>query len=231
VCNSHPQPLGASENTFKHLGDRHPINYQPGYSFIESQKQEIANPEVKEIKKIVGQIKTQLASLYKKLSKSNEIVNSDGSIRKNSYREKLLSQVKDKEAEIAMFSEQAKNLPERIDLTTLEDYNCFRRICDESKYLFDFVTASIWNVRKQMVEWLLPYFENKDEYIDLFYAITNCHGWIKSEAAKVTVRIEPLRQPSRLAAQQQFCRKLTGLRVITPSGKLLEIEVGGSPIR
>jgi DNA-binding XRE family transcriptional regulator len=222
---------GASENTFKHLGDRHPINYQPGYSFIESQKQEIANPEVKEIKKIVGQIKTQLASLYKKLSKSNEIVNSDGSIRKNSYREKLLSQVKDKEAEIAMFSEQAKNLPERIDLTTLEDYNCFRRICDESKYLFDFVTASIWNVRKQMVEWLLPYFENKDEYIDLFYAITNCHGWIKSEAAKVTVRIEPLRQPSRLAAQQQFCRKLTGLRVITPSGKLLEIEVGGSPIR
>lgn len=222
---------GASENTFKHLGDRHPINYQPGYSFTESQKQEIANPEVKEIKKIVGQIKTQLASFYKKLSKSNEVVNSDGSIRKNSYREKLLSQVKDKEAEIAMFSEQAKNLPERIDLTTLEDYNCFRRICDESKYLFDFVTASVWNARKQMVEWLLPYYENKDEYVDLFYAITKCHGWIKSEVAKVTVRIEPLRQPSRLAAQQQFCRKLTGLRVITPSGKLLEIEVGGSPIR
>jgi hypothetical protein len=222
---------GASENTFKHLGDRHPVNYQPGYSFTESQKQEIANPEVKEIKKMVGQIKTQLSSLYKKLSKSNEVVNSDGSIRKNSYREKLLSQVKDKEAEIAMFSEQAKNLPERIDLTTLEDYNCFRRICDESKYLFDFVTASVWNARKQMVEWLLPYFENKDEYVDLFYAITNCHGWIKSEVAKVTVRIEPLRQPSRLAAQQQFCRKLTGLRVITPSGKLLEIEVGGSPMR
>jgi hypothetical protein len=82
-----------------------------------------------------------------------------------------------------------------------------------------------------MVEWLLPYFENKDEYVDLFYAITNCHGWIKSEAAKITVRIEPLHQPSRLAAQQQFCRKLTGLRVITPSGKRLEIEVGDSPIR
>lgn len=222
---------GASENTFKHLGDRHPINYQPGYSFTQSEKQEIANPEVKKIKKIVGQIKTKLASLYKKLSKSNEVVNSDGSVRKNSSREKLLSQVKDKEAEIAMFNEQVKQLSERIDLTTLEDYNCFRRICDESKYLFDFVTASVWNARKQMVEWLLPYFENKDEYVDLFYAIINCHGWIKSEAAKVTVRIEPLRQPSRLAAQQQFCRKLTGLRVITPNGKLLEIEVGGAPIR
>jgi hypothetical protein len=222
---------GSSENTFKHLADKHPLNYQPGYSFTESQKQEIANPEVKEIKKKVRQIKTKLASLYQKLSKSNEVVNSDGSIRKNSSREKLLSQVKDKEAEIAMLNEQAKDLPERIDLTTLEDYNCFRRICDESKYLFDFVTASIWNARKQMVEWLLPYYENKDEYIDLFYAITNCHGWIKSEVTKVTVRIEPLRQPSRFAAQQQFCRKLTELRVTTPSGKLLEIEVGGSPIR
>ena len=221
---------GASENTFKHLADKHPLNYQPGYSFTQSQKQEIVNPQVKEVKKKVGQIKTKLVSLYKKLSKSNEVVNSDGSIRKNSSREKVLSQVKEKESEIAQLHEQAKSLPEKIDLSTLEDYSCFQRICDESKYLFDFVTASVWNARKQMVEWLLPFYENKAEYVDLFYAITCCHGWIKSEVGKVTVRIEPLRQPSRRAAQQQFCRKLTELRVITPSGKLLEIEVGSSPI-
>ena len=66
----------------------------------------------------------------------------------------------------------------------------------------------------------------KNEYIDLFYAIINCHGWIKSEARKVTVRLEPLQQPSRVAAQQQFCRKLSQLRVITPDRKLLQIEVG-----
>ncbi|MCR4307540.1 MAG: helix-turn-helix domain-containing protein, partial [Candidatus Berkelbacteria bacterium] len=63
---------GASENTFKHLGDRHPLNYQPGYQFTESEKQEIANPEIKEISRIISKIKTKLARLYKKLAKSKE---------------------------------------------------------------------------------------------------------------------------------------------------------------
>ena len=222
---------GASENTFKHMGDKHPLNYQPGYSFTESQNQEIANPEVKEIKTKASGIKAKLVALYKKLSKSKEALNKDGSARKNSLRQNILSQIKERETEVEILKGKAKQLPERVDISWLEDYTCFQRICDESKYLFDLVTASVWNARKQMVEWLLPLYGNKNEYVDLFYAITNCHGWIRSDNKKVTVRLEPLQQPSRLAAQKQFCRKLSQLRVVTPAGKLLQIEVGDSPLK
>ena len=120
-------------------------------------------------------------------------------------------------------------MPEKIDITSLEDYSGFKRICNESKNLFDFVTSSVWNAHKQMVEWLLPFYENKNEYVDLFYAITSCQGWVKSETHKVTVRLEPLEQPSRWAAQEQLCRKLTGLGALTPAGKSLVVEVGGLP--
>ena len=222
---------GASENTFKHMGDKHPLNYQPGYSFTESENQEIANPEVKEVKTKASGIKAKLVALYKKLSKSKEALNKDGSIRKNSVRQNVLSQIKEKEAEVEILKGKAKQLPERVDISWLEDYTCFQRICDESKYLFDLVTASVWNARKQMVEWLLPLYENKNEYVDLFYAISNCHGWVRSDSKKVTVRLEPLQQPSRLAAQKQFCRKLSQLRVVTPAGKLLQLEVGDSPLK
>ena len=222
---------GASENTFKHMGDKHPLNYQPGYSFTESENQEIANPEVKEIKTKASGIKAKLVALYKKLSKSKEALNKDGSTRKNSVRENVLLQIKEKETEVEILKGKVKQLPERVDISWLEDYNCFQRISDESKYLFDLVTASVWNARKQMVEWLLPLYENKNEYVDLFYAITHCHGWIRSDNKKVTVRLEPLQQPSRLAAQKQFCRKLSQLRVVTPAGKLLQIEVGDSPLK
>ena len=221
---------GASENTFKHMEDKHPLNYQPGYSFTESQNQEITNPEVEKIKNKASKIKAKLVALYKKLSKNSEALNKGGNVRKNSAHQKVLSQIKEKEAEVESLREQAKQLPGKVDVSLLEDYTCFQRICDESKYLFDLVTAGVWNARKQMAEWLLPLYGNKDEYIDLFYAITNCHGWIKSDAKKVTVRLEPLQQPSRLAAQQQFCRKLSQLRVVTPAGKLLQIEVGNSPL-
>ena len=222
---------GASENTFKHLVDRHPLHYQPGFAFVESEKQEIANPEYKEKKGLLARTKRQLNKLYKKFSKSNQVFNKDGSPRENSAHERLKQEIAQQEAKVDRLQQESKAIPEKIDISDLEDYRCFQRISNEGKNLFDFVTSSVWNARKQMVEWLLPLYENKNEYIDLFYAITHCQGWIKSEKHKVTVRLEPLQLPSRRAAQEQFCRKLTGLNALTPTGKSLVIEVGTSPLK
>jgi hypothetical protein len=222
---------GASENTFKHLADRHPLHYQPGFAFVKSEKQEIVNPEHKEKKSLITRTKRQLNNLYKKFSKSKEVFNKDGSLRENSAHRRLQQEINRQEAEIGQLQQEVKQVPEKIDISLMEDYKCFKRISSEGKNLFDFVTSSVWNARKQMVEWLLPFYENKNEYIDLFYAITHCHGWIKSETHTVTVRLEPLQQPSRRAAQEQFCRKLTGLNAITPAGKSLVLEVGQSPLK
>lgn len=222
---------GASENTFKHLADKHPLHYQPGFEMVDSEKQEITNPQYKQKQALLARLKTQLNKSYKKFSKSKEVFNKDGSIRQNSVHHRLKHKIEHQEAEIAELKRQIKQTPEKIDISLLEDYRSFKRICNESKNLFDFVTSSVWNVRKQIVEWLLPYYENKNEYVDLFYAITNCQGWVKSEKHKVTVRLEPLEQPSRRAAQEQLCRKLTGLGALTPAGKSLAVEVGDSPLK
>ena len=222
---------GASENTFKHLADKHPLHYQPGFEMVESEKQEINNPQYKQKQGKLSRLKTALNKSYKKFSKSKEVFNKDGSIRQNSANHSLKHKIENQEAEINELKQQIRQTPEKIDISLLEDYSCFKRICNESKNLFDFATSSVWNARKQMVEWLLPYYENKNEYVDLFYAITNCQGWIKSEKHKVTVRLEPLEQHSRRAAQEQFCRKLTGLGAQTPAGKSLVVEVGNSPLK
>ncbi len=221
---------GASENTFKHLADKHPLHYQPGFEMVDSEKQEITNPQYKQKQGLLARLKTQLNKSYKKFSKSKEVFNKDGSIRQNSVHHRLKHKIEHQEAEIAELKQQIQQTPEKIDISLLEDYRSFKRICNESKNLFDFVTSSVWNARKQMVEWLLPYYENKNEYVDLFYTITNCQGWVKSEKHKVTVRLEPLEQPSRRAAQQQLCRKLTSLGALTPAGKSLVVEVGNCPL-
>ena len=161
----------------------------------------------------------------------SQIFNKDGSPRENSAHRRLKEEIGKQEIAIDRQQLETRQLPERIDISRLEDYRCFERISNESKNLFDFVTSSVWNARKQMVEWLLPFYENKNEYVDLFYAITHCQGWVKSEEHQVTVRLEPLQQQSRRAAQERFCRKLTGLNAITPAGKRLTIEVGRSPLQ
>jgi hypothetical protein len=44
------------------------------------------------------------------------------------------------------------------------------------------------------------------------------------------VRLEPpLQQPARRHAQEQLCRKVTGIAAKIPGGKWLRIEVGDSP--
>ncbi len=118
-----------------------------------------------------------------------------------------------------------------MNVSDLESYKSIKRIDDEGKYLFDFVTSSVWNARKQMVGWLRPHFNEENEWVDLFYAITNCQGWLKSTKTTVTVRLEALQQPSRRSAQEQLCRKLTALGARTPTGKWLAVEVGEEPIK
>ena len=76
---------------------------------------------------------------------------------------------------------------------------------------------------------LRPLYNYKNELVDLFYAITYCRGWIKSTKDEVLVRLEPIEQPNRRQAQEQFCRKLSMIGASLPNGKILRIEVGDSP--
>ena len=221
---------GASENTFKHTKERHPLHYHPGFKLVESDRQEIKNPAVKQKQDQIKAIKKDLKKLYKKLSKAKEVLNKDGSPRENSVRERIKNDINDYEAELDKRNEEKKTLAEKVDPTTLEDYKSIKKIDNEGKNLFDFVTASIWNARKMMVSWLRSFYSQDNDVVDLFYAIADCHGWIKTTKTEVIVRLEPLQQHSRRMAQEELCRKLTNMGAQTPNGKWIKIEVGESPI-
>jgi len=221
---------GASENTFKHLYDKHPFHYHPGFKTEESEKQLVANPEIKIIDKEIKSIRRELDKKYKANSRAKEVYNKDGKKRENSLRSRLEKEIQEKEAAYAKLLREKKQLPEKIDISDLENYKSFKKIDNEGKNLFDFVTTSIWNARKDMTDWLFCHYPNENEYVDLFYAITQCHGWVKSEADRVIVRLEPLQQPSRKKAQEQLCSRLNALSASLPNGKILQIEVGPAPV-
>ncbi|MDQ6994160.1 MAG: hypothetical protein Q9M18_01015 [Mariprofundaceae bacterium] len=217
---------GASENTFKHIKGPHPFHYHPGFSASDSTKQDVANPVLKEVKEKVAKKKNELAKLYKTLSKIPETLNSNGTLRQNSHRDKCKASIVKNEAELKTLQDGQKGLPERVDFSELENYRSFQKIDNEGKNMFDFVTTSVWNVRKMMVAWLKEAYKHDNEVVDLFYAITNCHGWIKVTSDQVVVRLEPLQQPSRRAAQEYLCRKLNSTNTMIPGGRYLSVEVG-----
>ncbi|MEA1910730.1 MAG: hypothetical protein U9N32_03520, partial [Spirochaetota bacterium] len=218
---------GASENTFKHIAGRHPLHYNPGFKLIQSGDQEIVNPEVKKKQNQIKVIRKDLARLYKKLSTKKQSLKKDGKPRVIKSRKIFEEEIEKKEQELKDLQEEIKSLPERIDISKLEDYRSFRKLDNEGKRLFDFVTTSVWNARKYLVENLRIVFDEENNLVDLLYAITNCHGWIKVCEHEVRVRLEPMEQLKRRIAQEQLCKKLTGLGAQTPNGKWLILEVGG----
>ncbi len=222
---------GASENTFKHMQDRHPVNYQPGFEFTESERQDIANPEIKKIDRLIKGEQKDLARQYKEHNQTKESLKKDGTPRANSKKAGLQVKIDAGKAEIARLKEKKSQLPGRVDVSTLEDYKSFKTIDNEGKYLFDFVLSSVWNARKEMVDMLRPVYNNEDDVVDVFYNITYSQGWIKSTKTEVTVRLEPMQQPRHRSAQEQLCRKLTDLGARLPNGKRMIVEVGESPLK
>lgn len=220
---------GASENTFKHLKDRHPYHYHPGFKLIKSKAQDVTNPVLKEMKKVMATIKKNVTQLKVRLFDIKPVFNKDGSERQNSRHANVASEISEKEIIMKQLREDIKNEPPRVTTSDIEDYREYKRVDNEGKKLFDLVTSCVWNSRKEMTDWLRPYWKQENEIVDLFYAITKCHGWVKSTADEVRVRLEPLEQPSRRSAQEQLCRKLTYLAARLPNGKQMVIEVGESP--
>lgn len=224
------QRWGASENTFKHLNERHPLHYHPGFGLGESEKQEIDHPKRKAITAELKQLQAQLARSYKQLSKTQPSTNKGGTPRANGKYQNLKQKIQELESQQAQLREEKKQLPERIDVSQLQDYRSFKKIDNEGKNLFDFVTASVWNVRRTLIDWLGEYYAKESDRVDLFYAILHSQGWIESDDQWIVVRLEPLQQPNRRYAQELLCRKLTGLGAKIPGGKWLRIEVGDTPL-
>jgi len=222
---------GASENTFKHQKDRHPLHYNPGLIKTDSENQTVANPHLSKLKKAVKKLKTKIIGLSAKIGKTEKIFNKDGAERRNNAYSRLSDEINDNKKKLQECEAEKKMLPDRVDVSQLEDYRSFKTIDNEGKYLFDLVTSSVWNARKLMVDWLIEYdfYNNERDVVDLVYAMSNCQGWVKSTSEEVIFRLEPLQQPKRRIAQESLCRKLNELCARTQTGKWYYYEVGENP--
>ena len=82
-----------------------------------------------------------------------------------------------------------------------------------------------------MINQLLSDFNDSNEFVDLFYSIIECHGWIKTTQDYIYFRSESLSCLKRRAGQETICRSITNFGFFTPNGKRIFIEVGERPIK
>lgn len=227
---------GNSENSFKHMGDRFNMHYNPVLDVSqESENQEMSNPEYNKLKKRLSEIKKESAKCEQKLGRLPITFNKNGKLRESKRRERFEDTKNTLEKEMVIVKESLKNCPERVRCdevkgsSTSGNDETFKKVSTEGKNLWDVAGALVWNSRKKLTEIFKEYLPDARDLIPVLEAITRCHGWIRSTSEVMEIRLEPLDTPRFKAAQIQLCRKLNEMNIRLNNGKLLLYDVGDEP--
>lgn len=214
---------GANENSFKYMGERTNMHYNPVIDIVkESENQNINNPEFKEIHKELTQTKRKLTKAEIKLGRIPTSVNIDDKLRKNKHRDNLKAKILKLKQEIETISEQLKNIPERIDIEKIGDEK-FKVINNEGVDIWGLCQTVFWNSRKELVERFAQYLPNHRDTIPVLEALINAPGRIRSTPLSILVKLETLDTPRFKSAQIQLLRYMNNLK-IKINGKLLQFD-------
>ena len=221
---------GNSENSFKHMGDRLNMHYNPVMDVsMDSENQEMVNPEYSKLKKRLLEIKKEIDGCERDLGRLPTTINKDGKQRKSKKRKKLEDTRNRLKKEVGIVQESLKNCPEKVRLDEVKDSVTFKKVSTEGKNLWDMAESLVWNSRKKLIEIFKEYLPNPRDLIPVLEAITNVSGWIRSTPETIEIRLEPLDTPRFKAAQIQLCMRLTEMNIRLNNGKLLLYDVGHEP--
>lgn len=223
---------GSSENSFKHMGFRFNMHYNPVVdTSMESESQDIVNPKFKQIKKEISRLRKLLAKCERQLARLPMTKKKDGSLRKSNKREKLQKELKELKDKIAAKQEELANCPERVDINEVKPDATFKVLSTEGKNLWNLTEALVWNSRKKLVQLFRNYLPNERDLIPVLDAITKSRGWIRSTKEVIEIRLEPLETKRFEAAQIQLCRYFNENEIRLANGKRLLYDVGPDPTK
>jgi hypothetical protein len=221
---------GCSENSFKHMGDRCNMHYNPVMDASkESVRQGVMNPEYKILKKDISGLKKKLARCERNLGKVPVTTKKDGSLRKSKKRDRLLKEKLDLQQKLTIAEKKLKDCPERVNLNEARFGESFKELDREGKNLWDLAQSLVWNSRKKIIEIFKEFIPNPRDLIPVLEAITSSRGWVRSTREAIEVRLEPLETPRFKAAQIQLCRALNEMEIRLNNGKRLLYDVGPEP--
>lgn len=220
---------GCSENSFKHMGKRTKMHYNPLWKIQqESDNQQITNPEYLRLTKQLREKKQKRSKIQKELGKKEPVLKKDGTPRKSPAREQKIEIRQKLEAEINQISHQIDKCSRRIDISQTNEKK-FKVIDNESKNWWNISEMVFWNMRRKLARLLYTYLPDNRDLLPVLDAITSSRGWIKSTKEVLIVRLEPLEVPRFKDAQIQLCRYLNNQKIRLPNGKLLQYDVGIDP--
>jgi transposase len=221
---------GCSENSFKHMGNRFNMHYNPVVDASkESENQDVANSEHKKLKDELGRLKRRRKKCERELGRLPITTNKDGSLRKSKKRERLLQELEGLHEKVSVTGKKLKDCPEKVVLDNVSPGESFKVLETEGKNLWDLAQSLVWNSRKKLIGIFKEFLPNPRDVIPVLEAITSCRGWVKSTREAIQVRLEPLDTPRYQAAQIQLCRALNEKQIRLNNGKLLLYDVGPEP--
>lgn len=217
---------GKSENSFKHMGNRLNMHYNPVFDVSElSEKQQIANPQYLKLSKQKSKLLKEIDKIKIKLANKPLTLNKDGSLRNNASRDVLSALCEQKQTRAKQLAEQLKECPEKISALQLDESKQYKKIATEGKTLWDISETLAWNTRKILEKMLEEFLSNKRDLLPVLDAITRSKGRIKITNDHIFVELEELERPAFRQAQQQLINKMNSKNQYLLNNKKIKFYV------
>ncbi len=214
---------GSNENTFKHMGDRTHMHYNPVIDISEdSSNQNVANSEYKEVHKELSKQKTELRKKERDLGKVPITINKSGVLRKNSSRETMQDNIKELKQKIETINAQLKDIPKRIELEA-NDPKRFKKFNNEGLDIWALCETVFWNSRKELIKQFATFLPDFRDTIPVLEALIKAPGRIRSTPNSLIIKLETLQVPRYKSAQIQLMRAINKNK-IKINGKIIQFD-------
>lgn len=214
---------GSNENTFKYTGERTNMHYNPVIEISEeSSKQDIDNPQYKELEKQLKTDKKALEKYEKQLSKKPLTKNKDGTLRKNKHRDDLQAKCREVEEKIRQTNEALATTAQRIDGRELGREG-YKKIATEGFNLWTLAETVFWNTRKTLHQQFYEFLPNERDTLPVLESLINAPGKIKSTKHVLHIKLDLQETPRFKSAQCQLLRYLNNLS-ISLNGKRVQFD-------
>ena len=204
---------GSNENTFKHMGERTKMHYNPVIDISkESANQNVSNLEYIKLHKELSREKQNLKKTEQKLGQIPSTTNNDNTLRKNEHREFLQEQSKKTKQGIIDINSRLKDIPKRVELD-ITDEKRFKEFDNEGMNIWGICETAFWNTRKELINQFSKFLPDPRDTIPVLEALIKAPGRIRSTPNTLYIKLETLEVPRYKSSQIQLMRMINKAKI------------------
>jgi len=184
--------------------------YPENWLLVEYEIREVANPDKLIFKDKMNELKKEIKALNEKAGK--KFIKGD----EEKTFQKLKNQIEIKQNELEILQSEMNKISDKINITELIQTKKIVKLSDEKKKFLDLIKILSYNVQQDIVDFILPVYENQRDANMFVRQLLRKSGKIKISGDKIIIKFEKFSSKRKTIVLNYLCNEINEMSIIHP---------------